>query len=147
MHTLVIVNPGHFHAGLILRRRHADLSRDVYIFSEAGSDLDNYMKLVNAFNERADEPTDWIYHVYTGEDFLEKAVAAAEAKIVDIAVFAGRNDQKVYYLDAMHKAGCAILTDKPVTINSDGAAVLENAVKRGGKPIMDIMTGRQEPPA
>ena len=147
MHTLVIVNPGHFHAGLILRRRHADLSRDVYIFSEAGSDLDNYMKLVNAFNERADEPTDWIYHVYTGEDFLEKAVAAAEAKIVDIAVFAGRNDQKVCYLDAMHKAGCAILTDKPVTINSDGAAVLENAVKRGGKPIMDIMTGRQEPPA
>ena len=147
MHTLVIVNPGHFHAGLILRRRHADLSRDVYIFSEAGSDLDNYMKLVNAFNERADEPTDWIYHVYTGEDFLEKAVAAAEAKIVDIAVFAGRNDQKVYYLDAMHKAGCAILTDKPVTINSDGAAVLENAVKRGGMPIMDIMTGRHEPPA
>ena len=147
MHTLVIVNPGHFHAGLILRRRHADLSRDVYIFSEAGTDLDNYMKLVNAFNERAEEPTDWIYHVYTGEDFLEKAVEAAEKKIVDIAVFAGRNDQKVYYLDAMHKAGCAILTDKPVTINSDGAAVLEKTVARGGKPIMDIMTGRQEPPA
>ena len=35
MHTLVIVNPGHFHAGLILRRRHAEISRDVYIFSEA----------------------------------------------------------------------------------------------------------------
>lgn len=147
MHTLVIVNPGHFHAGLILRRRHADLSRDVYIFSEAGPDLDNYMKLVNSFNERAEEPTDWIYHVYTGDDFLEKAVAAAEAGTVDIAVFAGRNDQKVYYLDAMHKAGCAILTDKPVTIDSDGAAVLEKTVARGGKPIVDIMTGRQEPSA
>jgi len=147
MHTLVIVNPGHFHAGLILRRRHADISRDVYIFSEAGPDLDNYMKLVNAFNERAEEPTDWVYHVYTGSDFLEKAVAAAEAKTVDIAVFAGRNDQKVYYLEAMHKAGCAILTDKPITINSEGAAVLERTVASGGQPIVDIMTGRQEPPA
>ena len=48
MYTLVIVNPGHFHAGLILRRRHAEISRDVYIFSEAGPDLDNYMKLVNS---------------------------------------------------------------------------------------------------
>ena len=147
MHTLVIVNPGHFHAGLILRRRHADISRDVYIFSEAGPDLDNYLKLVNAFNERAEEPTDWVYHVYTGSDFLEKAVAAAEAKTVDIAVFAGRNDQKVYYLEAMHKAGCAILTDKPITITSDGAAVLERTVASGGQPIVDIMTGRQEPPA
>ena len=123
MHTLVIVNPGHFHAGLILRRRHENISRDVYIFSEAGSDLDNYMKLVNSFNERAEDPTDWVYHVYTGSDFLEKAVEAAKAKIVDIAVFAGRNDQKVYYLEAMHQAGCAILTDKPVAITSEGAAV------------------------
>ena len=147
MHTLVIVNPGHFHAGLILRRRHADISRDVYIFSEAGADLDNYMKLVNSFNERAEEPTDWIYHVYTGADFLEKAVAAAEAGTVDIAVFAGRNDEKINYLAAMHKAGCAILTDKPVTINSEGAALLEKTVAAGGKPIVDIMTGRQEPSA
>lgn len=145
MHTLVIVNPGHFHAGLILRRRHAEISRDVYIFSEAGPDLDNYMKLVNSFNERAEEPTDWIYHVYTGSDFLAKAVEAARAGIVDIAVFAGRNDEKVYYLEAMHQAGCAILTDKPVTIDSKGAAVLEKAVKSGGKPIVDIMTGRHEP--
>ena len=101
MHTLVIVNPGHFHAGLILRRRHSDLSRDVYIHSEAGTDLDNYMKLVNAFNERAEDPTDWIYHVYTGSDFLAKAVEAARAGIVDIAVFARRNDEKVYYLEAI----------------------------------------------
>ncbi len=147
MHTLVIVNPGHFHAGLILRRRHSDLSRDVYIYSEAGTDLDNYMKLVNAFNERAEDPTDWIYHVYTGSDFLEKAVEAAETKKVDIAVFAGRNDKKIEYLAAMHKAGCAILTDKPVTINSEGAELLEKTVASGGKPIVDIMTGRQEPPA
>ncbi len=144
MHTLVIVNPGHFHAGLILRRRHPELSRDVYIFSEAGVDLDNYMKLVNAFNERADEPTDWIYHVYTGPDFLDRAV---QSQVGDIAVFAGRNDEKVHYLEAMHRAGCAILTDKPITINSDGAAILERALQSGGKPIVDIMTGRQEPPA
>lgn len=144
MHTLVIVNPGHFHAGLILRRRHPELSRDVHIFSEAGSDLDNFMKLINAFNERADAPTDWIYHVYTGGDFLEKAAAF---KGGDIAVFAGRNDRKVYYLDAMHRAGYAILTDKPVTIDSAGVAVLEKALAAGGKPVVDIMTGRHEPSA
>ena len=144
MHTLVIVNPGHFHAGLVLRRRHPELNRDVYIFSEGGSDLDNYMKLINAFNERADEPTDWIYHVYTGSDFLEKA---ASFKGGDIAVFAGRNDEKVHYLAAMHDAGYAILTDKPVTINSEGVAVLEKTLASGGKPVMDIMTGQYEPPA
>ena len=102
------------------------------------------MKLINAFNERAEDPTDWIYHVYTGSDFLEKAVAS---KAGDIAVFAGKNDEKINYLAAMHQAGYAILTDKPVTINTQGAALLEKTVNAGGKPIMDIMTGRQEPPA
>ena len=39
MHTLLILNPGHFHAALVLRESHPALSDDVFVYSEAGEDL------------------------------------------------------------------------------------------------------------
>ena len=40
MHTLVILNPGHFHAALVLRERHPSLSDDIYIYSDPGPELE-----------------------------------------------------------------------------------------------------------
>ena len=59
MHTIVIINPGHFHAGLVLREMHPRLSEHVYIYSEPGQDLDNYLKLIKSFNQREQNPTRW----------------------------------------------------------------------------------------
>jgi predicted dehydrogenase len=140
MHQLVIVNPGHFHAGLVLRENHPQISKDVYIYSEGGQDLANYLKLVESFNARAINPTDWRFHVYSGIDFLQRAVAEKKG---DIAVLAGKNDQKIHYIKALHEAGFYILSDKPLTINLAGVTLLKQILSSGNS-VMDIMTERHE---
>lgn len=140
MYTLVIVNPGHFHAGLVLREMHPEISKDVYIYSDPGTDLDNYMKLVQSFNNRAQNPTAWNFHVYAAPDFMEKAVTEKKG---DIAILAGKNNLKIHYIKRLHDAGYSVLSDKPLTINRDGVKVLEDVLS--GNPIlMDIMTERHE---
>lgn len=140
MHTLVIVNPGHFHAGLVLREMHPAISPDVYIYAEAGPDVENYLKLVNAFNTRADNPTHWNFHLHTGPDYLARAIADRAG---DVAILAGRNDKKIYDIAALHDAGFKVLSDKPLTIDSAGVEVLKKVLS-GGPVLMDIMTERHE---
>lgn len=139
-YTLAIVNPGHFHAGLVLRQKHPKISEQVYIYSEGGADLDNYMKLVNAFNSREEQPTSWKFEIYTGADYLEKAV---QDKKGDIAILAGKNNLKVDYVNALHKAGFHVLADKPMTINQSGVEKLKQSLS-GSPLVMDIMTERHE---
>ncbi len=140
MHTLMIINPGHFHAGLILRERHPAISRDVYIYSEAGPDLENFMNLASAFNQRAEHPTDWVFHIYADKDYLNRAIAERKG---DVAILAGRNDRKIYDIEALHNAGFKILSDKPLTIDDAGVAVLRKILATD-PVLMDIMTERHE---
>jgi predicted dehydrogenase len=140
MHTLVIVNPGHFHAGLVLREMHPAISPDVYIYSEPGSDLDNFMKLANAFNQREKNPTSWVFHLYAGSDYLVRAIAEKKG---DVAILAGRNDRKIDDIKALHHAGFKVLSDKPLTIDDRGVGVLKEVLS-GGEVLMDIMTERHE---
>ena len=140
MHTLMVINPGHFHAALTLREMHPDLNKDVYVYAEEGADLKSFIKLVNSFNSRKDNPTSWDLHVYAGDDFLERAVAEAQG---DIAVMAGKNNRKIHYIKAMHDSGVKVLSDKPLTINQRGVEILKELLT-GGAEIDDIMTERHE---
>lgn len=140
MHTLIVINPGHFHAALILREMHPDLSKDVYVYAEEGVDLKSFIRLVNSFNYRKDNPTSWDLHVYAGDDFLDRAVEEAKG---DIAIFAGKNSRKIYYIKAMHDAGIKVLSDKPLTINQRGVKILKELLTDGAE-IDDIMTERHE---
>jgi len=136
----MVIDPGHFHAALTLREMHPDLSRDVYVYAEAGNDLNSFTSLVEAFNNRKENPTAWNLRVYTGVDFLEKAVEEAKG---DIAVLAGRNDRKIHYIKAMHDAGIKVLSDKPLTIDQHGVDILKGILD-SGEVIDDIMTERHE---
>ncbi len=140
MHTLIVINPGHFHAALTLREMHPDLSKDVYVYAEEGADLRSFIRLVRSFNNRRDNPTSWDLHVYAGTDFLERAVEEARG---DIAVFAGKNNRKIHYIKAMHDAGIKVLSDKPLTTNQRGVEILEKLLSYGVE-IDDIMTERHE---
>lgn len=140
MHTLIVINPGHFHAALTLREMHPALSKDVYVYAEEGPDLKSFIRLVNSFNSRKDNPTDWDLHVYAGNDFLDRAVNEAQG---DIAIFAGKNNRKIHYIKALHDAGVKVLSDKPLTINQRGVDILSELLE-GGAEIDDIMTERHE---
>ena len=107
---MIILNPGHFHAGLVLRESHPALSSDIYVYSEEGPDLDRFMNMVDAFNARKSDPTTWRIHVYRGANYLEKLIAEKKGDIVAIA---GKNNTKMEHIESLKRAGFSILADKP----------------------------------
>jgi len=141
MHTLLIFNPGHFHAALVLRERHPGLSDDIYVYSEPGPDVDRFVEIVESFNNRPDNPTRWKIHVYRGQDCLEKLIAENKG---DIAVLAGRNNTKMKYIDTLNRAGLAILADKPWVTTEAALPFLRSTLAPDRPLAADIMTERYE---
>jgi predicted dehydrogenase len=141
MHKLLILNPGHFHAALVLRERHPSLSDDIYVYSEPGPDLDRFLEIAEAFNNRQVNPTRWRITVYRGEDSLEKLI---DEKKGDIVVLAGRNNTKMKNIDALSRAGFAILADKPWVTTEAALPFLRSTLAPDRPLAADIMTERYE---
>ena len=139
-HTIVILNPGHFHAALTLRERHPLIDDDVHVFSEDGADVDNFVRLVRSFNDREVDPTRWTLYVYRGADYLEKLIAQRPGEVV---IVAGRNNEKMPLIHLLHAQGFRVLGDKPWLIESEQIGLLRE-VTASAPLAMDIMTERHE---
>jgi predicted dehydrogenase len=139
-HSLMMLNPGHFHAALTLRERHPLIDDDVHVFAEDGPDVDKFVQLVHAFNNRPVDPTRWTLYVYRGADFLEKMLLRRPGEVV---VIAGRNNKKMECIHLLHGQEFAVLGDKPWLIDSAQLELLKDVT--AGPPLaMDIMTERYE---
>jgi len=141
MHTLLILNPGHFHAALVLRESHPDLARNIYVYSEKGPDLDRFIEMAGSFNNRPVNPTDWQIHLYTGDDYLEKLIADKKG---DIVVIAGKNNAKMAAIERLNRAGFSVLADKPWVISEKSLPLLRTAMQSDRPFTLDIMTERFE---
>ena len=139
-HTLVILDPGHFHAALTLRQRHPRLSDDVHVYASDGPDLEHFLHIVQTFNGRADNPTQWNLRVYRGADHFERLRSERRG---DVVVIAGRNDSKMAAIRSLHADGFFVLGDKPWVIDPAQIGMLKDAATI--PPLaMDIMTERHE---
>ena len=139
-HTLVVVNPGHFHAALTLRKRHPLLADAVYVYAEDGPELKDFLRLVDSFNRRQKEPTSWRLHVYCGADYLD---ALLRERSGDVAIVAGKNNTKLKTMQRLHQAGLHVLGDKTWLI--DGSELdLVRQITASPPLVMDIMTERYE---
>lgn len=139
-HSLVILNPGHFHAALTLREDLPGIEHEVHVFAEDGPDVDNFVRLVHAFNDRALNPTRWTLYVYRGADYLEKLLARRPGEVV---IVAGRNDEKLPLIHLLHTQGFWVLADKPWLIDSAQLGLVKEVL--AAAPLaMDIMTERHE---
>jgi predicted dehydrogenase len=139
-HKLIVLNPGHFHAALTLRRSHARLGDDVYVYADAGPDVDAFVELVGSFNARVQDPTHWNLHVYRGADHLDRLLAESPGKVV---IVAGKNDTKLDSIARLHERGFFVLGDKPWLIQPSQLDRLKEVA--GSPPLaMDIMTERHE---
>jgi predicted dehydrogenase len=139
-HTLIIVNPGHFHAALTLRERHPLIDDDIHVFAEDGPDLEQFVRLVHAFNDRLVDPTRWTLYVYRGTDFLEQLLARRPGEVV---IVAGRNAEKMPLIHLLHAQDFRVLGDKPWLIADDQLSLLREVTAT--PPLaMDIMTERHE---
>src|SRR5690348_15039976 len=143
MHTLLFLDPGHFHAALTLRVPQARAADDVFVYAREGRELKDFLTLVDRFNGRSADPTRWRPIVTTCDDPLARLV---DERRGDVVVLAGKNGGKARTIRRLHDAGFHVLADKPWLV---GPADLEHVrASLAGWPLAaEIMTGRHDLPA
>lgn len=141
---LITLAPGHFHAALVQKSAYPGLDSSVYVYAPEGNDLDRHLSLIEQYNTRADDPTNWNQVVYTGDDFMERMLAEKAGNVV---VLAGNNKYKTDYILQAINNGLNVLSDKPMAIDHEGFGKLEQAYTIAGEKgllLYDIMTERYE---
>ena len=141
---LAIVNPGHFHAGLVQMNRYSQVDSVVHVYAPEGDELDIYLAMINQFNSREENPTNWNQQVYTGDDYLQQML---DDKAGNVMVVAGNNARKIEYIDSAVQNGINVLADKPMIIKPDQFSTLKSALESAdeqGLVVNDIMTERHE---
>ena len=140
MHTLVFLEPGHFHAALTLRVRNPRVDPAVHLYATPGPERDAFISLVHSFNSRAQDPTAWDLVVHESDD-PERALV--DERRGGAVILAGRNRPKLGTIARLHAAGLHVLADKPWLTDSAALPDLEQAT--AAWPIaMDIMTSRHD---
>src|SRR2546421_3604176 len=140
MHTLLFLDPGHFHAALTLRVPQARAADELFVYAHEGAELRDFLALVERFNRRAPNPTRWRPVVTTADDPFGRLVAERRG---DVVVLAGRNGGKAASMRRLHEAGFHVLADKPWLVEP---ADLEHvrASLEGWPLAAEIMTGRHD---
>jgi predicted dehydrogenase len=139
---LVVLDPGHYHAALVQKSMYGQVNPVVHVYAPDGPDVQDYLKQVERFNSRKEDPTHWRQEVYVGDDFLEKMVAEKAGNVV---ILSGNNRRKAEYIKTSVDAGFNVFCDKPMCIDSQGFALLEQAFTAAEKNhvlLFDIMTER-----
>lgn len=141
---LITLDPGHFHAALVQKSMYDEVSPVVHVYAPPGPDVEDHQRRIEGFNARKESPTRWKQVVYTGRDFLERMLAERAGNVV---VLSGNNGRKARYIEACVSAGFNVLADKPMCIDPEGFALLEQAFEEArerGVLLYDIMTERSE---
>jgi predicted dehydrogenase len=138
------LDPGHFHAALVLKTMYPGVSRKVDVYAPLGPDLLDHLSRVARFNARKDAPTGWELEVHAGPDFLARLVREHPGNVV---VISGRNRGKIERVQAALDAGLHVLVDKPWILEAADLPKLQAALataQKRGLIALDIMTERFE---
>ena len=140
MHTLLFLEPGHFHAALTLREMSPRIDPIIHLYARPGPERDAFMALARSFNARDERPTEWTIRLH---DSADPERALVEERRGNIVVLAGRNRPKLGAIARLHAAGLHVLADKPWL--TDGAALPDLERATADWPlVMDIMTFRHD---
>ena len=141
---LMVLDPGHFHAALVQKEMHPDVSKHVSVYAPLSPDVLDYLNRISLFNARKESPTTWEIELHTGPDFFARLLRESPGNVV---VMTGRNRPKIDRLQASVDAGLHVLADKPWIINSAAMPKLRHFLDRAeqkGVVAYDIMTERFE---
>ena len=144
MHTLLFLDPGHFHAALTLRVPNPGIEDEIFVYAPpadaAGVGLRDFLALVDRFNRRPEQPTRWRPTVLTSGDPLSRLVTERRG---DVVVLAGRNGGKARAIRRLHEAGFHVLADKPWLVEVGDLEDVRQSL--GARPLAwEIMTGRHD---
>lgn len=141
---LAVLDPGHFHASLLQKFPQKQVNDTVWVYAPEGDELDQYLRSIEGYNQRADNPTDWNEVVYAGNDYLEKMIREKKGNVV---VLAGNNGKKTNYIARLINAGYNVLSDKPMVINKEGFELLKatfDSARVQDIYLYDVMTERYD---
>jgi predicted dehydrogenase len=141
---IITLDPGHFHAGLVQKSMLEGVDPVVHVYAPAGPDLDRHLRMIEGFNTRPAQPTRWQTQVHAGPDYLAEMLRERPGNVV---VISGNNGKKSRYILECVKAGLNVLADKPMAINPEGFALIEEAYRVAAEKklvLLDIMTERHE---
>ena len=139
---LMILDPGHFHADLLLKKHNDRINRDVFVYAPQGIGLNQHLDRVQSFNTRDEDPTDWNSVVYYTDDFLDQMLKKPGGNVV---VLAGNNRKKTDYIFQSVSSAIHVLADKPLAITPDNFELLKRSIalaKKKNVMIYDMMTER-----
>jgi predicted dehydrogenase len=140
MHTLLFLDPGHFHAALTLRVPNPRVADDIVVYAPDGPERRDFLALVERFNTRGDAPTRWRPIVVDDAHPLDRLIAERRG---DVVVLAGRNGGKARTIRRLHEAGFHVLADKPWLV--EPANLDDVRASLTAPPIaMEMMTGRHD---
>jgi len=144
VHTLLFLDPGHFHAALTLRVPHPGIEDEIFVYAPPaegrGVELRDFLALVERFNGRSEQPTRWRPTVLTSGDPLAQLVTERRG---DVVVLAGRNGGKARAIRRLHDAGFHVLADKPWLVEVGDLEDVRQSL--GARPLAwEIMTGRHD---
>lgn len=139
-HTLLFLEPAHFHAALTLSAPHPRVADTIVVYAPDDAERRDFLALVERFNRRPEAPTRWRADVVTTAEPLPRLVADRRG---DVVVLAGRTAGKARTIRRLHEAGLHVLADKPWLA---GPGDLEHVrASLGGWPLaMEMMTGRHD---
>jgi predicted dehydrogenase len=141
---LITLDPGHFHAALVQKTMVPGVDPVVHIYAPAGPELDRHLAMIDGFNKRPENPTKWQSNVESGPDYLAEMLKDRPGNMV---VISGNNAKKSRYILECVKAGLNVMADKPMAINPEGFALIEEAYRIAAEKnlvLLDIMTERHE---
>lgn len=141
---IINMNPGHFHAGLIHLHDYAQVDSVVHVYAPEGEEVESYLSMVERFNTRDTNPTNWQAEVYRGDDYLSRML---EEKPGNVMVVAGNNARKIEYISSAVENGINVLADKPMIIKPDQFSTLKETLENAdeqGLVVNDMMTERNE---
>lgn len=141
---IMTLNPGHFHAGLVQKYSYDQVDSTVHIYAPDGPELASHLNIINRFNQRAEEPTNWDTQIHKSPDYLEKMI---EERPGNVVVISGNNAKKNNYIKAAVTAGLNVLADKPMAIKPADFTTLQALfpmAEKKGVLLYDIMTERYE---
>jgi hypothetical protein len=101
--SLVVVDPGHFHATLVQQQMYPGLSPLVRVHAPLGPDLIDYLSRIARYNRRPEAATEWRLDVHAGPDFLDRMRYEPPG---GVAIFSGRTATRSSGLSPLSKPGC-----------------------------------------
>lgn len=141
---LMTVDPGHFHAALVQKYGYDQVDSVVHVYAPEGKDLELHLERIEQYNNREEDPANWVEEVYTGPDFFEKML---EERPGNVVVLSGNNAKKTQYIKQSVDAGLNVLADKPMVIKPEKFSMLKEALAQAQENdilLYDIMTERFE---